>query len=64
VKKTAKVYRELLEEYRVGLGFLSGFQTLYLTTSPKAVAAAKNVADLEQELAKYNTSLNPSNTSE
>ena len=52
--KTDKTFRELLEEYRVALGFYSGLLVLYAATSPKVVEAAKHLAKLEQALANCN----------
>ena len=50
MEKTDKRYRELLEEYRVALGFLSGLGTLYSASSPKVIAAEEHVTRLEKEL--------------
>ena len=54
MNKMDKHFRELLEEYRVTLGFLSGLRVLYTATSPKVVEATKQLAKLEQALANYN----------
>jgi len=48
-----KRYRELLMEYRVALGFLSGLRMLYSATSPKVAGAAKHLRKLEHVLATY-----------
>lgn len=53
MEKRDKLYRALLEEYRVALGFLSGMRTLYSAISPKVVSAREHVAKLEEALASH-----------
>jgi len=54
MNKMDKRFRELLEEYRVALGFFSGLRVQYAATSPKVVESTKHLAKLEQALANYN----------
>jgi len=56
MEKTDGRYRELLEEYRIALGFLSGLRILYPATCPKVVAAGQDVTKLEQALATHGRS--------
>jgi hypothetical protein len=54
--KMDKAYRELLNEYRLALGFFNGIRSLYSATSPEVAAAAKRLEELENTLASYDRS--------